>query len=176
MITIRRAQVDDAAALARLAEHTFRETFTTADNLTDMTLYCAKTFAMEIQRQEILSSNRVTLLVEVSGQLIAYAQIRLHAPKDCVVANHPSELQRLYVEKAWHGRGVAHQIMAQVLSVAASAGSDQLWLGAWEHNPRAIAFYRKYGFSIVGEHIFQFGHELQRDLVMKTPIPKPLSG
>ncbi|MEM9905465.1 MAG: GNAT family N-acetyltransferase [Cyanobacteria bacterium P01_D01_bin.44] len=170
MITIRRAHLDDSEILANLAERTFRETFTTENNLTDMEHHCAKNFGTEVQQQEILDPNCATLLAEVEDQLVAFAQVRLHSPKDCVSADHPSELHRLYVEKEWHGKGVAHKIMSKLLSTAANAGADYIWLGVWEYNPRAIAFYGKYGFKVVGEHIFQFGSDPQRDLVMVAEV------
>lgn len=170
MITIRQAHPDDSEDLAHIAEYTFRETFSTENNLTDMALYCSKNFGAEIQRQEILDSNGVILLAEAEDQLVAFAQVRLYAPKECVVAEHPSELHRLYVEREWHGRGVAHKLMSKILSIASDAGADHIWLGVWEHNPRAIAFYRKYGFSVVGEHVFHFGSDPQRDLVMMVEV------
>ena len=175
VVTIRPVQLADAAALAHLAERTFRDTFTEDGNHADMTLHCAKNFGVAIQRQEIIAANNVILVAEIAGQLAAFAQVRLQAPKDCVVAQHPSELHRLYVEKAWHGRGVAHQLMAQILATAAQAGADTIWLGVWEENPRAIAFYRKYGFRVVGEHVFQFGNDPQRDLVMMTELNNALN-
>jgi ribosomal protein S18 acetylase RimI-like enzyme len=36
--------------------------------------------------------------------------------------------------------------MEHVLQQAAQAGCDAVWLGVWEHNPRALAFYRKWQF------------------------------
>ncbi|MEO0351287.1 MAG: GNAT family N-acetyltransferase [Cyanobacteria bacterium P01_A01_bin.15] len=174
MITIRQAYSDDAEALARTAKHIFRETFATENNLTDMEFYCSKSFGTEIQRQEILDPNWATILAEVEGQLVAFAQVRLHSPKACVAADQPSELHRLYVQKEWHGRGVAHKLMSNILSTALATGADYIWLGVWEHNPRAIAFYGKYGFRVVGEHIFQFGSDPQRDLVMMAEVNEPL--
>ena len=170
MITIRQAHPDDSEVLAHVAEHTFRETFATEDNLTDMEFYCSQNFGTEIQRQEILAPNCATILAEVEGQIVAFAQVRLHAPKECVAANHPSELHRLYVAKEWHGRGVAHRLMSEALSTALNVGSDYIWLGVWEYNPRAIAFYRKYGFRAVSEHVFPFGKDSQRDLVMMLEV------
>ena len=170
MITIRQACVEDAEALAYLAERTFRETFATVDNSADMALYSEQNFGVEIQQQQIVDSNYAMLLAEAEGSLIAFAQVRLHAPKDCITADHPSELHRLYADKAWHGQGLAQKMMAEVLSTVATAGADQLWLGVWENNPRAIAFYRKCGFSAVGEHVFQFGNEAQRDLIMAMAV------
>ena len=172
MITLRQAHPDDSEALAHLAEHTFRETFATENNLTDMECYCSKNFGTEIQRQEILDANCVTILAEVEDQLVGFARVRLHVPKACVAAERPSELHRLYVEKEWHGRGVAHKLMSKILSTALDSGADRIWLGVWEHNPRAIVFYNKYGFRTVGEHIFQFGSDPQRDLVIVAYISK----
>lgn len=168
--TIRQASLDDAAVLAQLAERTFRNTFTTGNNSADMELHCAKSFGAEIQQKEILNPNYVALLAEIDHQLVGFAQVRLYSPKDCVTAQRPSELYRLYVSKEWHGRGVAQQIISQVFSTATAAGADHLWLGVWEHNPRAIAFYRKYGFKVVGDHVFQFGSDPQRDLIMMTAM------
>lgn len=172
MITIRRAQLDDSAALSHIAEHTFRETFATENNLTDMELHCSKKFGVEIQRQEILDPNCATLLAMIENQLVGFAQVRLHSPKACVAVDHPAELHRLYVGKEWHGRGVAHKLMANILSTVSATGVDHVWLGVWEHNPRAIAFYSKYEFRVVGEHVFQFGNDPQRDLVMMAEINK----
>lgn len=174
MITLRQAYLGDSEALAHLAERTFRETFATGNNLADMELHCAKNFGAEIQRQEILDPNCAMILAEVESQLVAFAQVRLYSPKECVSTDHSSELHRLYVSKEWHGRGVAHKVMAEILSTAAFAGADYLWLGVWEHNPRAIAFYRKYGFRAVGEHVFQFGSDPQRDLIMAVEINEKL--
>ncbi|NEQ46280.1 MAG: GNAT family N-acetyltransferase [Leptolyngbya sp. SIOISBB] len=169
-VTIRPANLEDAAGLAHLAEYTFRDTFATNNNLTDMELHCAENFGVDVQRQELLDDNSVTLLAETADQLVAFAQVWLCSPKACVTAQHSSELHRLYVTQEWQGRGVAHELMSRSLSIAAKAGADAIWLGVWEENPRAIAFYRKYGFQAVGEHVFQFGNDPQRDLVMMTAI------
>jgi ribosomal protein S18 acetylase RimI-like enzyme len=54
---------------------------------------------------------------------------------------------------------------------AGVAGARTLWLGVWERNPRAIAFYRKCGFTEVGTQTFVLGTDHQRDLVLERPIP-----
>jgi ribosomal protein S18 acetylase RimI-like enzyme len=45
-----------------------------------------------------------------------------------------------------------------------------MWLGVWERNPRAVAFYRKYGFTRVGEHTFMLGADAQTDWVLARPL------
>jgi hypothetical protein len=65
--------------------------------------------------------------------------------------------------------------MAHVVARAEVIGSTVVWLGVWEANPCAVAFYRKWGFEVVGEQIFPVGKDAQRDLVMRRElVSRPL--
>lgn len=95
---------------------------------------------------------------------------------DCVAAQSPGEIQRLYVVDAWHGKGIAQDLMHACIREMEARGSDVAWLGVWERNPRAISFYRKFGFVEVGDHFFSLGNDPQRDIVMARSIAgSPLS-
>ena len=163
---IRRATPGDAVALARLAERTFRETFIADNEPADIELHCKTHFGPQAQGNEILDQNTVTIVAEPDGEMAAYAQVRLYSPKTCVRAERPAELYRLYVSSEWQGRGLAHDIMPEILDAARSGGADCIWLSVWERNPKAIAFYRKYAFQVTGEHEFVVGTDRQRDLIM----------
>lgn len=166
MLTVRRADPADARQLSEIAEETFRATFggVTADG--DMDLHCQRSFREEAQASEIANPNMLTLLCEASQQLAGFAQLRWDVAAACVSASSPCELQRLYVAHQWHGKGVAQELMRAGIEEATRHGSDAVWLGVWEHNPRAIAFYRKCGFVEVGDQVFPLGRDLQRDVVM----------
>jgi ribosomal protein S18 acetylase RimI-like enzyme len=86
-----------------------------------------------------------------------------------ISGERPVEIQRFYVDASHHGAGLAHHLMAQVVARAEAAASTVLWLGVWERNPRAMAFYRKWGFDVVAEQIFTVGNDPQRDLIMRRP-------
>lgn len=60
--------------------------------------------------------------------------------------------------------------MQHALAQARSSGYKTIWLGVWERNPRAQAFYKKNGFREVGDHVFLMGEEEQRDVIMERPI------
>ena len=164
--TIRRAAPPDAALLSELAERTFRTTFAPHNSDANMALHCARTYGAAIQTAEIADPTRVTVVAEVGGTLVGYAQLRCDHPTACVVAVRPAEIQRIYVDAPWHGRGIAQALMAAMLEHARIAGADRVWLGVWERNPRARRFYEKSGFAIAGDHAFVLGREVQRDLVM----------
>jgi len=173
-IRIRRAEESDALALSVLAEGTFRAAFAESNTAADMQRHCAANYSQALQLAEIRASERETWLAEADDTLVAYVQLRLNAASPAISGERPVEIQRFYVDTAHHGTGVAHQLMAHVLVRAQAAGSAALWLGVWERNPRALAFYRKWRFEVVGEHTFKLGDDHQRDLVMRrgeTPRP-----
>jgi diamine N-acetyltransferase len=60
--------------------------------------------------------------------------------------------------------------MDAVVGEARTRGAQTLWLGVWERNARAIAFYRKRGFQDVGRHQFLVGTDRQTDRLMVLPI------
>ena len=60
--------------------------------------------------------------------------------------------------------------MSQVIDAARRDGAITLWLGVWERNPRAIAFYRKAGYVDVGAQVFVLGTDPQTDRIMTRPL------
>lgn len=170
MPVLRKAERADAGRLSRLAEQTFRDTFAATNTAGDMALHCRLHYSETIQAGEIARPDMATLLSEEDGQLLGFAQLRWGGAPDCVVAAAPGEIQRLYVDRGWHGKGVAQALMRACLAQMQARGSDVVWLGVWERNPRAIAFYRKFGFVEVGDHVFPLGSDPQRDIVMARPV------
>lgn len=170
MPNVRIARERDAAALANLLERTFRETFEASNNASDVNLHCQTNYTEAIQAAEIVNPAMTTLVCEHEEQLIGVVQLHWGDTPSCVTAERPGEIQRFYVDKAWQGLGVARALMNEALIVLRSKGVDQAWLGVWEHNPRARAFYGKFGFTEVGEHVFMVGLDPQRDVVMTLAI------
>jgi ribosomal protein S18 acetylase RimI-like enzyme len=162
---IRRATPADAATLAEFGERTFRETFAAQNDPADLEAYLAKAYGEPQQRRE-LESATITLFVEEDGVLLGFAQLRPgHA------AHGDLEIARFYVDGKHHGRGVAQTLMRAAEQTARELGATTLWLGVWEHNLRAIAFYAKCGFVDVGSQPFLVGSDLQTDRVMSRVIP-----
>jgi GNAT superfamily N-acetyltransferase len=164
---IRRAEPADGPALAEFAARIFDETFGPDNRPEDMAAHLADRFGVRQQTGEILDPAIVTLVVEADGRLIAYTQVTtLHTPPPCVTGEAPVEIGRFYVDRSWHGRGLAQRLMAAARDAARDLGGRTAWLAVWERNPRAIAFYEKQGFRDVGSQPFRLGSDLQTDRVM----------
>jgi diamine N-acetyltransferase len=165
-LRIRRALPADAAALAALAERTFRDAFEADNTADDMNAYCAEAFTIDVQRRAIVDESMDTLVIEdESGALIAYAQLRSGAPEEISIPS-PLELWRFYVDRSRRGQGIARELMLAAIDAARTRGARTLWLGVWERNLRAQAFYRKVGFLDAGSHTFLLGSDAQTDRLM----------
>lgn len=171
-VLIRRAEAADAEVLAELASRTFQEAFAADNNPEDMALHVAHSFGPAQQLAEITAPDIRTLLAVSDGQVVGFAQLRTGVPPACVTFADTVELWRIYVDRPWHGRGVAQRLMSAAITEAAAMGAGSVWLGVWERNPRAIAFYGKCGFVDVGTHTFLLGQDPQTDRVMVlSPLP-----
>jgi diamine N-acetyltransferase len=175
MTTIRTASSADAPRLSRLAVTTFRDAFEAANSPEDMERYLAEAFTTEQQAAEIADPENTILVAEHGHspddvELVGYAHLGSASPPESVVGPAPLELKRLYVARAWHGRGVAQALMIALLDAARARRAETLWLGVWERNPRAVAFYEKHGFTRVGEHSFILGSDVQTDWVYARPL------
>ena len=167
---IRTATLADAKQLSLIAEKTFRDAFHADNTSEDLNLHCKQYFSKAIQKKEILDPNRLTLLCECNNTLIGFIQLRWGKFPTCITGTFPSEIQRFYLDKTWHGRGAAQELMNAAITALQNRESDIVWLGVWESNPRAIAFYEKFDFKETGSQMYQVGNDPQRDLIMARSL------
>ncbi len=167
---VRRAEPNDAAALAWLAQQTFIDTYGDLTDPEDVRLHCDKNFGIAQQSAEINNPEYTVILVWHQEELIAFAQIVQRPPPDSLpitpAATNAIALFRYYVKKDWHGKGVAQILLKAAEQAAREWGAEHLWLGMWEHNARALAFYQKVGFQHVGWMDYHFGSKVERDYVL----------
>ena len=148
------------------AERLFRETYESENTPANMTSYCAQCFTPDVQRAEILDKSKRVIVAELALKLIGYYVLFDGAPGSCEVDEPAVELSRLYVEAKLHGSRLGHTMIQHALTLARTDGFKTMWLGVWEENARAIAFYKKWLFKPIGEHTFLLGADEQRDLLL----------
>jgi ribosomal protein S18 acetylase RimI-like enzyme len=168
--SLRLAAPADAAVLARAAALFFADTFGSANRPEDLDAYLAAAFTESRQYADLSAPNtRLWLAVDADDSIAGYVHVRLGAPLPpgaSITSTRPAEIARLYADRRWHGRGLGASLMETGIATAREWKADVLWLGVWERNERAIAFYQKQGFQIVGAQEFMLGGDRQRDHVM----------
>ena len=169
-MSISRASGGDARLIAALATVTFYETYFEQDDPRDMANYLADTFAPEKIAAELADPNSYFFIAYRRGRAVGYAKLRGGEPHESVTSPNPIELQRIYlVERVW-GTGAGSVLLQHCLEFARALGKDALWLGVWEENPRALAFYEKHGFRRVGTLEFPYGDTVGVNAVMRMAL------
>lgn len=166
LVEVRFAVAADASLLASLGAETFAETYAADNTPEDLQEYLARHFAPEIQARELSEPGTRFLIAEVGGESAGFARLRDGPPPAAHGAAHPVEIVQFYARARWIGRGVGGALMDRCLAVAREGGSDLVWLGVWERNARARAFYAKWGFREIGTKTFTVGSDVQDDLVL----------
>lgn len=160
----------DIATLQALCVKTFTETFLAENTPDDIATYVAEHFSAQQLEQELGDANSMLLLVEYHGTAVAY--MKLNFEQSQTEREYPGslEIQRIYVLKEFKGRHIGKRLVDTAVEIANREHLDYLWLGVWEHNSRAIAFYEKQGFKKFATHSFKLGNDVQQDHIMRLDL------
>src|SRR5262245_34704470 len=169
-LSIRRAELADAQIIVPFAARIYYETFVAVNSPENMQAYLSAAFTLPQFEAELSDTRSIFYLAEIDEQLAGYAKLFAGESPDCVTGSKPVELVRFYVDQRWHGSGLASALMETCLNEARNQGFSTMYLGVWEHNLRAQAFYRKWNFVRVGEHVFHMGNDAQVDWWMSRSL------
>jgi GNAT superfamily N-acetyltransferase len=169
-VTIRYGTTDDAAILSDFAAKAFHDTFVKDNTPENIAAYLKASFSPEIQFNELSALENIFLIAEIEGRLSGYAQLIMDSTEESLQGIRPLELRRIYAPQEYIGQGVGKELMSASIQEARQRGCDCIWLGVWEKNPRAISFYKKWGFKEVGTHTFYVGDDPQKDFIMELAL------
>jgi ribosomal protein S18 acetylase RimI-like enzyme len=164
-IKFKKATASDASVIADFCEKTFRDTYQDFNSAENISVYCAKHFGPDKQLTEILDPSRYLGLAFLENQIAGYFHLYAGAVDASVKGAYPVEILRFYVDRRWHGTGLAQKLIDQAVETSKNLRFKTIWLGVWDKNLRAISFYKKTGFTEVGSHIFDLGNDPQNDLI-----------
>ena len=169
-IEIRLAGAADAALLADMSRRTFYDSFAAQNTPENIKQYMDTQFTREELMAEVGQPGNIFLLAYVDGQPMGYARLLEHTPPPELGGGPAMEIVRIYAEQAAIGKGVGRALMQYALDLGREKSKKWLWLGVWEHNHRAIAFYTKWGFEKFGDHPFVVGSDVQTDWWMRRRL------
>ena len=169
-MNIRHATTHDAALLSKMGAKTFYDTFAKDNTPENMELHLKNSFSPEIQLNELTQADNIFLIAEEENTAIGYVQLILNSKEELLKGKTPLEVRRIYASREYIGKGVGKELMKASLAEAKERGCDCIWLGVWEKNPRAIDFYKKWGFVEVGTHVFTVGDDPQTDFIMELAL------
>lgn len=169
-ITLRYATIEDAALVADISRQTFYDTFAADNTPENMEKFLNEQFTKGKLMLEVGRAENIFLLAYDRDAVAGYLKLREGKKLAALSSQSTLEIARLYVVKDFIGKGVGKQLMQAAIDIAQQKQKDTVWLGVWEHNQRAIAFYTAWGFEKFDEVDFLLGDDMQRDWLMKKDV------
>lgn len=155
MPQIAKPTLQDVAELASLARESFIPAHGHSAPKADIDQYLDLNFTEANFRSELANPAFLYQTIYHEHQLAGYSKIILNMPNAHIEAQNVTKLERLYVLKEFYGLGLGAQLFQYLLTVSKEKGQAGIWLAVWTENQRAIHFYQKNGFQIVGRSDFK---------------------
>lgn len=156
----------DLEALQSISRDTFYETFHEQNSEENMAAYLYDAFSAEKLTAELENKHSQFKLLYVNEELAGYLKINTDEAQSENLGRDSLEVERIYILSSFQKLGLGKVLMAEAVKLANEKQKNKIWLGVWEKNMNAIAFYEKVGFERTGSHSFYMGEEKQVDFIM----------
>lgn len=164
--------VESVQALREISCETYYDTFKdSVVNPQDMEDFLRDAYSIETLSQELENPESDFFFLYQEDRLVGYLKLNVGAAQtEQGVADNTLEIQRIYVRPSEKRQGFGTVLMDFAMQHAKDAGYDSVWLGVWEHNDAAQAFYKEHGFVRVGEHVYWTGNQADTDHILLKKI------
>jgi ribosomal protein S18 acetylase RimI-like enzyme len=169
-IILKKVYPEDLIQLQQIGRQTFFEAFAASNTEENMAHYMAEGFSTGKLKAELHDAHSEFYFSCLGEKVIGYLKVNFGPSQTDVKDDKSLEIERIYVLKEFIGKKVGQMLFDQAIQIAKERHADYVWLGVWEHNPRAIQFYKKNGFVEFDRHIFLLGNDAQTDLMMKLKL------
>jgi len=169
-ISIQEISLKDLAALQQISIATFTETFASVNTEENMHNYVQTNLSTDKLKTELTNEQSKFFFALDQERVIGYLKINLGESQTDVKDSDALEIERIYVLNEYHGKKVGQLLFDHAIKLATQMKLIYVWLGVWEENVKAIAFYQKNGFVAFDQHIFKLGDDEQTDILMKKQL------
>ncbi|MDM5326172.1 GNAT family N-acetyltransferase [Neobacillus sp. CF12] len=165
-INIKKCTLEDSSKLQEISYETFNETFKHQNSLENMLAYLERAFNINQLEKELSYITSEFYFVYFNNEVAGYLKVNSDDTQSEDMGDESLEVERIYIKKEFQKHGLGKYLLNKALEIAIERNKKKIWLGVWEKNENAIAFYKKMGFVQTGAHSFYMGDEEQTDFIM----------
>ena len=169
-ITINPAKINDSEIISDLATKTFFDTYENKLNPKDMDTYTKNNFNAESISNEIKNKTAWYFLIYENNKPIGYSKLKWGKAPDRFNGFRPLEIDKLYLIRGKQNIGLGAIAMEKIKTLAKKHGYNIIWLRVWEHNKKALNFYKKLGFVEMENIDFKFAGKILNDYLLAINI------
>ncbi|MCM3677157.1 GNAT family N-acetyltransferase [Peribacillus simplex] len=169
-INIKKCTLEDSRKLQEISYETFNETFKHQNSPENMNVYLERAFNLKQLEKELSNISSQFFFVYFDNEVAGYLKVNTNDAQSEEMGAESLEIERIYIKKKFQKHGLGKYLLNKAMEIAMESNKKKIWLGVWEKNENAIAFYKKLGFVQTGAHSFFMGDEEQMDLIMTKTL------
>lgn len=165
-INIKKCNIKDLPKLLKISYETFNETFKNQNSPENIKAYLERAFNLKQLEKELSNISSQFFFVYLNNEVAGYLKININDAQSEEMSDESLEIERIYIKRKFQKHGLGMYLLNKTIEIAMEFNKKKIWLGVWEKNENAIAFYEKMGFVQTGSHSFYMGNEEQVDFIM----------
>ena len=169
-ININKCTLEDSRKLQEISYETFNETFKYQNSPENMNAYLERAFNLKQLEKELSNISSQFFFVYFNDEVAGYLKVNTNDAQSEEMGDESLEIERIYIKNKFQKHGLGKYLLNKAMEIAMERNKKKIWLGVWEKNENAIAFYKKMGFVQTGAHSFYMGDEEQMDFIMTKTL------
>ncbi|WP_426452993.1 GNAT family N-acetyltransferase [Paenibacillus sp. S-38] len=169
-IGIKKCTMEDLGLLQEISVKTFNETFRDQNSPEQMKAYLERAFNLTQLEKELSNPSSAFYFIYSNEDIAGYLKVNTDDAQSEFMGSDSLEIERIYIRKAFHKQGLGKYLLNKAIDLSMERNKAKIWLGVWEKNENAIAFYKKMEFVQTGAHTFYMGDEEQIDYIMTKTL------
>lgn len=169
-VKLKKCSHEDLKILQEISIETFNDTFKDQNSSEHMQAYLESAFNSEQLEKELSNMSSQFFFVYCQNEVAGYLKVNTNDAQSEEMGGESLEIERIYIKNKFQKHGLGKYLFNKAVEIALEDNKKKIWLGVWEKNENAIAFYKKMGFVQTGVHSFYMGDEEQIDFIMTKTI------
>lgn len=155
MVSIVRATDKDFKLLADLGKKTFFESHGNSAKQEDIDAFVNEKYNYDFMKKDVNDSNNIYHLISYETIPVGYSKIILNSPNPNIELKNVTKLEKIFLLKDFYNQKLGSQLFNFNVAISKAHHQSGIWLFVWIENQRAVNFYIKNGFKVIGNYDFK---------------------
>jgi diamine N-acetyltransferase len=152
MISIKKAKPADCSIIAAIGRVSVAESHEGSSSEDDMNAFLDRNYTPEAIKEDLADANNIYYVLYYDGKPAGFSKIVFHVSHPDIASKNVAKLDRIYLLKEYFGLKLGLELLTFNIKLARTNNQSGIWLYAWIGNERAVDFYQKAGFTIIGRY------------------------
>ena len=154
-INIRRADESDSQVITHIGRIAVEEAHRSSCSKEDIQQFLNATYNEKAITSELNDPLNIYHVISYKEQIAGFSKIILNASHPNISSENVTKLDRIYLLNDYYDLKLGYQLLNHNISLSKENGQCGMWLFTWVGNTRAVNFYKKTGFDVIGDHKFK---------------------